>query len=268
MVLAPEIGKPAQRGRPKMLVLENAMHDISAVGQPRKGFGRRLKGLERAMTALTQKKTAQRIVLRHAVPALAAVSAVLIACGCDNAAGAWASDPGGSRGASPSAAQGATAVAPRDDGTQVAMAAPAVTDRDAALDQKPGVSGSVERLAQGGNQHPAARQPGHRPAATANQRRPLVVIRFDRQDVPYEPALYTAISRALEWRPTAVFDLVAVSPSAGSDAETAKSADEAQRDAERVMRTLSQMGLPADRVTLSAMFSTGVRDNEVQIFVR
>ncbi len=252
-----------------MLVLENAMHNISVVGQPGKGFGRRLKGLERAMTALMLKKTAQRLALRRAVPALAAVSAVLIACGCDNTARTWASADGGSRGASPSAAQVATAARPRDDdGTQVAMAAPAVSDADVPLDQRAGVGGSVKRLAQGGNQHPAGGQPGHRPAATANRRRPLVVIRFDRPDVPYEPALYTAISRALEWRPSAVFDLVAVSPSVGSEAETARSADEAQRDAERVMRTLSQMGLPGDRVTLSAMFSTDVRDNEVQIFVR
>ena len=41
-------------------------------------------------------------------------------------------------------------------------------------------------------------------------RRPLVVIRFDRANVPYEQALYTAVSRALERRPQALFDLVAV----------------------------------------------------------
>ena len=34
------------------------------------------------------------------------------------------------------------------------------------------------------------------------------------------------------------------------------------------MRALSKMGLPADRVALSAMTSGNVRDSEVQIYVR
>lgn len=147
------------------------------------------------------------------------------------------------------------------------MAAPAVTDADRADDGKVGASGGVKHLAQGSSQNPADRQRSHNPAPPVKERRPLVVIRFDRPDVPYEPALYTALTRALERRPTAMFDLVAVSPASGGEAETAKGADEAQRDAERVMRTLSKMGLPADRVTLSAMFSTDIRNNEVRIFV-
>lgn len=104
--------------------------------------------------------------------------------------------------------------------------------------------------------------------ASVHDRRPLVTIRFDRPDVPYEHALYTAVSRALERRPSAVFDLVAVSPSGGSAAQVSISADEAKRDAESVMRSLSKMGLPADRLALSSMTSGSVHDNEVQIFVR
>lgn len=104
--------------------------------------------------------------------------------------------------------------------------------------------------------------------ASVHDRRPLVTIRFDRPDVPYEQALYTAVSRALERRPSAVFDLVAVSPSGGSAAQVSISADQAKRDAESVMRSLSKMGLPADRLALSSMTSGSVRDNEVQIFVR
>jgi len=55
----------------------------------------------------------------------------------------------------------------------------------------------------------------------ADNRRPLVVIRFDRPDVPYQQALYTAVSRALERRPEAAFDIVAVSPNSGSAADVA-----------------------------------------------
>lgn len=221
------------------------------------------------MTPLKQnRKMADTVALRRAISALALVSVVLIVCGCDNGEGRWSWADGGSSGAGPSAAHGVTVAAPRvGDDIQVAMAAPAVTDADSGLDQKVGASAGMKHLAQGSNQHPADRQRSHSPAPPIKERRPLVVIRFDRPDVPYEPALYTALSRALERRPMAIFDLVAVSPSSGSEAETAKGADQAQRDAERVMRTLAKMGLPADRVTLSAMFSTGIRDNEVRIFV-
>jgi hypothetical protein len=104
--------------------------------------------------------------------------------------------------------------------------------------------------------------------ASVRDRRPLVTIRFDRPDVPYEQALYTAVSRALERRPTAVFDLVAVSPGTGSPAQVTISADQAKRNAENVMRALSKMGLPADRLATSAITSSSVHDNEVQIFVR
>jgi len=220
------------------------------------------------MTTSKRKKVARTVALRRAFAALAAVSAALFVCGCDRASGTRSSANGGPPGASPPATR-ATAIAPRaGDGAQVAMAAPAVTDGDVARDQNVGGSGGMIHLAQAGNQQPAGRQRTRSPAAAVNQRRPLVVIRFDRPDVPYEPALYTAVSRALESRPSAIFDLVAVSPSTGSEAAAANRADEAQRDAERVMRTLSEMGLPADRVTLSAMFSNEIRDNEVRIFVR
>ena len=50
---------------------------------------------------------------------------------------------------------------------------------------------------------------------------PLVVIRFDRPNPSYEQALYTAVSRAIERRPDAVFDLVAVSPGKGNQAQVA-----------------------------------------------
>lgn len=98
-----------------------------------------------------------------------------------------------------------------------------------------------------------------------SQRRPLVVIRFDRQDVQYEPALYQAVSRALERRPDAVFDLVAVSPGTGNQNLSTGSA---RRNAEQVLQSLSTMGLPSDRVMLSAMASPTAQSSEVHIYVR
>lgn len=106
------------------------------------------------------------------------------------------------------------------------------------------------------------------PSAGGADRRPLVVIRFDKPNVAYEQALYTAVSRALERRPNAAFDLVAVAPNAGSAAQAALNTDASKRNAQNVLRSLTNMGLPADRVTLSATTSGTVHSNEVQIYVR
>ncbi|MDA0702013.1 MAG: hypothetical protein O3A96_02070 [Proteobacteria bacterium] len=98
--------------------------------------------------------------------------------------------------------------------------------------------------------------------------RPLVVIRFDNPNVQYEEALYTAMSRALERRPTATFELVAVAPTKGSSGEIALSSANSKRQAEQVLRSLTNMGLPADRISLSATTSSSARSNEVHIYVR
>lgn len=106
------------------------------------------------------------------------------------------------------------------------------------------------------------------PAATAIGHRPLVVIRFDRPNPAYEQALYTAVSRAMQRRPSAMFDLVAVSPSRGNQAQVALASVTAKQQAETVLRSLTQMGLPPDRVTLSAETSAAAQTNEVQLYVR
>lgn len=98
--------------------------------------------------------------------------------------------------------------------------------------------------------------------------RPLVVIRFDRPNVPYERALYTAVSRALDRKPDATFQLVAVSPQSGSPARTALNKTAAKKNAEGVLRALADMGLPGHKVSLSSVTSADADNNEVRIFVR
>lgn len=113
----------------------------------------------------------------------------------------------------------------------------------------------------------ASMPPAHR-APAVHAQRPLVIIRFDRPDVPYQQVLYTAVKRALERRPDATFDLVAVSPTSDDDRQLKTATDRAERDAQDVLRTLSSMGLSPERVRLSAMTSSEVATNQVQIFVR
>jgi hypothetical protein len=118
------------------------------------------------------------------------------------------------------------------------------------------------------NTVPAPAQPTLPPGAGAATGRPLVTIRFDRPNVNYEQALYQAARKALEIRPNAAFDVVGVAPSGGTPAQVALNGDIARTNADRVVRSLLSMGLPADRVSSSQSTDAGIPANEVRIFVR
>ncbi len=107
-----------------------------------------------------------------------------------------------------------------------------------------------------------------RATAVPPSRRPLVIIRFDRANVDYDQPLYKAVSRALEKYPAAKFDLVAVSPSEGDPATLALAASEARKNGTAVVRSLTQMGLPVERLNLSAANSKTVLNSEIHIFLR
>jgi hypothetical protein len=127
-----------------------------------------------------------------------------------------------------------------------------------------------ELYGQGNTVRTQALTPPTRTGATsaAVERRPLVVIRFDRPDVAYESALRTAVTQALNRRPAAAFDLVAVTPNAGSPAQVEIHAAACKRNAESVLRAMTDMGVSPTRVSLSSTTSASVRSNEVQIYVR
>lgn len=118
----------------------------------------------------------------------------------------------------------------------------------------------------GGSQ--IAQLPGGTAGSGVRSTRPLVVIRFDRPNVNYESALYNAVSQTLQRRPNAGFELVAVSPTQGVAGQTALNAAKAKRNAEKVLRSLTNLGLPNERVRLSAQSSPAAQNNEVHIYVR
>jgi hypothetical protein len=98
--------------------------------------------------------------------------------------------------------------------------------------------------------------------------RPLVKIRFDRPDVDYQQPLYMAVNEALKRYPNARFELVAVHPTQGNAAEVAIESAKARRDGEKVLRSLTQMGLDLDRIDLSYTPSAVATTSEVQLYVR
>ena len=105
-------------------------------------------------------------------------------------------------------------------------------------------------------------------AAAPGNARPLVKIRFDKPDVAYEQPVYMAINEALTRYPNARFELIAVHPSNGNAAEVAIESTRSRRNAERVLRSLTQMGLDLSRVDLSYTPSAQAATSEVHLYVK
>lgn len=111
---------------------------------------------------------------------------------------------------------------------------------------------------------PMAQPAVMRPAPT----RPLAKIRFDKPNVNYEQPIYNAVQNAMARYPNGRFELIAVHPTSGNAAQTAIESTRSRRNAERVLRTLTQMGVSLDKIDLSYAPSTNAQTSEVHLFLR
>lgn len=97
---------------------------------------------------------------------------------------------------------------------------------------------------------------------------PLVVIRFDRPGVDYQQILYAALSQALQARPGAGFSVVAVAPTRGTAAAVQLAQTSAKNHAQEVIRSMTDMGVPASRLQVASATDPGATSSEVRVFVR
>ena len=95
-----------------------------------------------------------------------------------------------------------------------------------------------------------------------------MVVRFDRPNVDYQQVLYAALNQALQNRPGATFQVVAVSPTRGTAASVQIAQTAARRHAEDVMRSMSDMGVPATRMGVASTTDPSATVSEVRVFVR
>ncbi len=98
------------------------------------------------------------------------------------------------------------------------------------------------------------------PAVTGT---PFVVIRFNRPNVDYGQPLYQAMSAALKKDPQGDFDVLAVSPASG-----AATGPSAFQRAQEVVSSMTEMGVPRDRVHVTTTSKPNVNSPEVQVFLR
>jgi len=95
-----------------------------------------------------------------------------------------------------------------------------------------------------------------------------VKIKFDRANVEYEQPVYAALDEAMKKYPSARFELVAIEPTGGNAAQAAIESARSRRNAEKVLKTLTQMGLDQNRLDLATAQSSSATTSEVHIYIR
>lgn len=135
-------------------------------------------------------------------------------------------------------------------------------------------TGQFQLASTGGDAGFASAQPAQlsgsssAPAPALGSPRLLAKVKFNRPDVDYEQPVFVAVNEALERYPNARFDLVAVNPTGGNAAEVAIETTRARRNAEKVLRTLTQMGLPLESIDISHDASASAASSEVHLYVK
>ena len=94
--------------------------------------------------------------------------------------------------------------------------------------------------------------------------KPLFTVKFNRDNVNYEDGLEQVVSSAIDRKPNVFFDVVAISPMNGSTA----SKNMAQKKATAIFQDMINMGVSAEKISISSRSSAEASSAEVQIFVR
>ena len=108
----------------------------------------------------------------------------------------------------------------------------------------------------------------HPPGSGLATGRPYVVIRFTDSSIDYEKTLAEAVKRAVARKPNLAFDLVAVTPRAGTADELAELTDQAHAEAAAVMKSLSALGIGPERVSMMTWTGQPTDVNEIRLYIR
>jgi hypothetical protein len=127
---------------------------------------------------------------------------------------------------------------------------------------------SAAAIAKAATPHSGTSAPPASPPGDLDGKAPLVVIRFDQPNVPYDEPVRKAAALALQRKPTAIFDVVASAPSEGAADAVASARQKSKVDAEGVVRSLMNAGVPSNQVTLTLATPQTGEASEVRIFVR
>jgi hypothetical protein len=130
------------------------------------------------------------------------------------------------------------------------------------------VKPAAARIAKAAPVHSGTSAPPASPPGDLDGKSPLVVIRFDQPNVPYDEPVRKAAALALQRKPTAIFDVVASAPAEGAPDAVASAREKSKADAEGVVRSLMNAGVPSNQLTLTLATPETGKAAEVRIFVR
>lgn len=97
---------------------------------------------------------------------------------------------------------------------------------------------------------------------------PLAIVRFNQARVYYQRPLYQAVSRAVQVKPSVLFDVVAISPKVKDSNVNARLQKQTQARGQEIVSALQGMGVPADRIHLLMKESAAIPTSEVHVFVK
>ncbi len=110
------------------------------------------------------------------------------------------------------------------------------------------------------------RAASYSPAASAaiTAGKPLFTAKFNKNNVNYKDGLQQAVRQAKAAKPTVKFNIVAVTPASASSLTK----QSAQTHASTIFKEMIEMGVGADKISLSSKSSADANSAEVQIFVK
>ena len=96
----------------------------------------------------------------------------------------------------------------------------------------------------------------------------IMTIKFDHAHVDFEKDLYAALNQALQAQPSASFRVEAVAPTKASASAMRTAQNEAQHHAQDVLKSMTEMGVPATRVGISSSTDPSISASEVRVYVK
>lgn len=98
--------------------------------------------------------------------------------------------------------------------------------------------------------------------------KPLMVIRYNQENVYYQLPLYNAVQKTLQVKPTAQFNFVSKVPVTGSPEKDNEAERQAHKNWQDVWQTLNDIGLPEKQMTMRFEKTNRLLKNEILVFVQ
>jgi hypothetical protein len=84
----------------------------------------------------------------------------------------------------------------------------------------------------------------------------------------FQQSLYSSLNQALAGSPNSNFEIVAVSPTRGTSSAVQIAQTTTKRRAQEVLRAMTDMGVPASRLSISSSTDPGLSTGEVRVYQR